>query len=167
MFYVMTFSISLQTTMGSIANSKEIILQISPIYYLNIPVTQYVLNPIRCYICQRFGHVTCKCKHNVVCASCSESVLKDEPCTKAFKCVNCEENHASYNTKCCRIGMNMIVSTFKYQIMCFFEARKVYQQFHGEMVMNYAGVVKAPVQSTSIFIQSDMSWIELEPVPQR
>ena len=32
--------------------------------YLNIPVTQYVPNPIKCYKCQRFGHVTGKCKHN-------------------------------------------------------------------------------------------------------
>ena len=34
------------------------------ICYLNIPVSQYVPNPIRCYKYQRFGHVTSKCKHN-------------------------------------------------------------------------------------------------------
>ena len=40
------------------------------ICYLNIPVSQYVPNPIRCYKCQRFVHVTRKCKHNEVCARC-------------------------------------------------------------------------------------------------
>ena len=42
---------------------------------------------------KRFGHVTSKCKHNEVCASCSETGDIDTTCTKAFKCVNCEENH--------------------------------------------------------------------------
>ena len=40
---------------------------------LNIPVSQYVPNPIRCYKCQIFGHVTSKCKYNDVCARCSET----------------------------------------------------------------------------------------------
>ena len=47
------------------------------ICYLNIPVPQYVPNPIRCNECQRFGHVTSKCKHNEVCARCSETGYKD------------------------------------------------------------------------------------------
>ena len=38
------------------------------ICYLHIPVTQYVPNPFRCYKCQRFGHVTGKCKHSETCA---------------------------------------------------------------------------------------------------
>ena len=43
------------------------------ICYLNIPLSHYVPNPIRCYKCQRFGHVTSKCKHTEVCARCSET----------------------------------------------------------------------------------------------
>ena len=66
------------------------------ICYLNIPVSQYVPNPIRCYKC----HVTRKCKYNEVCARCSETGHKDTTCTKTLKCVNCEENHTSYNKKC-------------------------------------------------------------------
>ena len=65
------------------------------ICYLNIPVSQYVPNPIRCYKCQRFGHVTSKCKHNEVCARCSATGHKDDTCTRT-----CEENHALYNKKC-------------------------------------------------------------------
>ena len=65
------------------------------ICYLNIPVSQYVPNPIRCCKCQRFGHVTSKCKHSEVCARCSETGHKDITCATAFKCVNCEENHTS------------------------------------------------------------------------
>ena len=54
----------------------------SKICYLNIPVSQHVPNPIRCYKCQRFGHVTSKCKHNEVCARCSATGHKDVTCTK-------------------------------------------------------------------------------------
>ena len=58
------------------------------ICYLNIPVTQYVPNPIRCYKCQRFGHVTGRCKHSETCARCSETGHKDDTCTKGYKCIN-------------------------------------------------------------------------------
>ena len=52
--------------------------------YLNIPITQYVPNPIRCYKCQRFGHVTGRCKHSETCARCSETGHKDDTCTKGY-----------------------------------------------------------------------------------
>ena len=32
--------------------------------YFNIPVSQFVSNPLRCYRCQKFGHLTSKCKHS-------------------------------------------------------------------------------------------------------
>ena len=41
------------------------------ICYLNISFTQVVPNPIRCYKCQMFGHVTGRCKHSETCARCS------------------------------------------------------------------------------------------------
>ena len=63
--------------------------------YLNIAVTQYVPNPIRCCKCQRFGHVTGKCKHSETCAICAETGHKDDPCTKEYKCINCGNTHAS------------------------------------------------------------------------
>ena len=67
--------------------------------YLNIPVSQFVPNPLRCYRCQKFGHVTSKCKHSETCARCSETGHKDKSCKKAFKCINCGECHAAYNKK--------------------------------------------------------------------
>ena len=68
--------------------------------YLNIPVSQFVPNPLRCYKCQKFGHVTSKCKHCETCARCSETGHKDDSCTKAFKCANCGECHTAYSKKC-------------------------------------------------------------------
>ena len=99
------------------------------ICYLNIPVSQYVPNPIRCYKCQRFGHVTSKCKHNEVCARCSATGHKDDTCTKEHKCFNCEENHASYNKKCSFYKREYDIQHIRVsQNVSFFEARAIYQK---------------------------------------
>ena len=139
------------------------------ICYLNIPVSQYVPNPIRCYKCQRFGHVTSKCKHNEVCARCSATGHKDDTCTKEHKCVNCEENHASYNKKnAVFINESMIFSILEYHRMyLFFEARAIYQKSHGQRVMSYAGAAKAPIQNTSVCTQTDVSWVGAQPVTRK
>ena len=57
--------------------------------YLNIPVSQFAPNPLRCYRCQKIDHVTSKCKHSETCTKCSETGHNDESCRKDFKCVNC------------------------------------------------------------------------------
>ena len=132
------------------------------ICYLNIPVSQYVPNPIRCYKCQRFGHVTSKCKHNKVCARCSETGHKDTTCTKAFKCVNCEETiHHNITKSVPFISENMAFKILVSRNISFFEARKVYQQTHGQWVMIYAGAIEAPIQNASVCTQTDVSWLSL------
>ena len=49
----------------------------------------------------------------------------------------------------------------------FFEARKVYQQTHGQKVVNYAGAVSVPTQTASVCTQTDVSWVGPEPVTRR
>ena len=138
------------------------------ICYLNIPVSQYVPNPIRCYKCKRFGHVTSKCKHNEVCARCSETGHKDTTCSKAFKCVNCEENHTSYNKKCTVYKREYDIQNIRVsRNIALFEARKVYQQTHGQWVMNYAGAIRAPIQNVSVCTQTDVSWVGDQPVTRK
>ena len=108
--------------------------------YLNIPVSQYVPNPIRCYKWLRFGHVTSKCKHNEVCARCSATGHKDDTCTKEYKCVNCEESHASYNKKCSFYKREYDIQHIRVsQNIYFFVARAIYKKPHGQRVVNYAG----------------------------
>ena len=43
----------------------------------------------------------------------------------------------------------------------FFEARTIYQKTHGQRVMSYAGVAKAPIQRTCI--QTNISWVGAQP----
>ena len=49
----------------------------------------------------------------------------------------------------------------------FFEARNVYQQTHGQKVVNYAGAVRVPTQTASVCTQTDVSWVGPEPVTRR
>ena len=99
------------------------------ICYLNIPVSQYVPNPLRCYTCQRFGHVTSKCKHSETCAKCSETGHKDESCTKSFKCANCGENHAAYSKKCTVYKKEYDIQSIRVSSnISFFEARMIYKK---------------------------------------
>ena len=95
--------------------------------------------------------MTSQCKHNDVCARFSATGHKDGTCTVALKCVHCSENHASYKNKCSFYKRQYYIQYIRVSNnVSFYEARNVYQQSHGQKVMNYAGAVKAPVQSTSI-----------------
>ena len=49
----------------------------------------------------------------------------------------------------------------------FFEARKVYQQTHGQRVMNYAGAIRAPIQNASVCTQTDVLWVGAQSVTRK
>ena len=136
--------------------------------YLNIPVSQFVPNPLRCYKSQKFGHVTSKCKHSETCARCSETGHKDDSCTKAFKCANCGECHTAYSKKCSSYKREYYIQSIRVSNnISFFEARTIYQRTHGQRVMSYAGAAKTPIQSTLVCTQTDVSWIGAQPVTRK
>ena len=62
------------------------------------------------------------------------------------------------------ISDNMTFKLLECQgIFFFFEARKVYQQTHGQRVMNYAVAIRAPIQSASVCV----SWVGAQPVTRK
>jgi hypothetical protein len=67
-----------------------------------IPVNEYihVSKPIRCYHCQKFGHVSSACKHGVACVKCSGGHKHAECHTDAIRCTNCSGNHFASDTRC-------------------------------------------------------------------
>ena len=132
--------------------------------FLNIPVSQFVPNTLRCYKCQKFGHVTSKCKHSETCARCSETGHKDDSCTKAFKCANCGECHTAYSIYKREYDIQSISVS---KNISFFEARTIFQRIHGQSVMSYAGAAKTPTQSTSVCTQTDVSSIGAQPVTRK
>lgn len=74
--------------------------------YLNIRTQLYIPNPLRCTVCQKFGHGKKKCadfKGIPACNTCAEILSSDDlhqKCNKMPKCVNCGDNHQSYKREC-------------------------------------------------------------------
>ena len=72
------------------------------------PLRSYVPEPIRCFNCQRFGHIKQTCQSRARCGICSGPHLS-EVCIKSYKasstkvmpkCPNCSKGHHAWNTAC-------------------------------------------------------------------
>ena len=69
--------------------------------YLSVRVRLYIPDPVRCYKCQAFGHVSQRCREQQRCACCSESDHEAKDCKSAtFKCANCGGPHKASDRKC-------------------------------------------------------------------
>lgn len=68
--------------------------------YLNVKVEPYIPNPIRCFSCQKFGHLSKNCQKPPVCANCGSTEHSFEFCAQPSKCLNCEGTHPSSSKQC-------------------------------------------------------------------
>ena len=132
--------------------------------YLNIPVSPYIPNPLRCFTCQRFGHASNRCKRTVMCARCAEEGHNDQNCTQAYKCVNCGESHPAYKKDCraykCEYQIQYIKTT---KNVSFVEARNEYvkQSSGAPSGGSYASAVRPDKPKyTSISTQTDIQWVK-------
>ena len=77
-------------------------LFIDSIYFKTIPFVQNGRQIIRCFKCQKFGHISAKCQSGEKCGHCSENQLfRDCPNkNQENKCANCNLNHPSNYIQC-------------------------------------------------------------------
>ncbi|CAL9687399.1 unnamed protein product [Knipowitschia caucasica] len=61
--------------------------------YLVYPVKPYVRPPLRCYKCQRFGHIAAVCRGSRRCGKCAGDHDRSECTSSEVKCCNCGGNH--------------------------------------------------------------------------
>ena len=76
-------------------------------FWGTFPLEEHVKEPVRCYKCQRFGHVQSRCGNDPRCGVCS---LKhpSEVCIKKHqlgqstraKCINCGRSHHAWSVRC-------------------------------------------------------------------
>ncbi|XP_055942020.1 uncharacterized protein LOC129972064 [Argiope bruennichi] len=110
---------------GSFIPTKHVILTFSspelPKFiragYIQSKVKPYVLNPLRCFKCQRFGHSQGTCRGSLRCAKCSADDHETSVCSsQTFKCLNCSGPHPAYSHRTPKPGLTYsaaITSTLK------------------------------------------------------
>ena len=76
------------------------------------------INVLKCFRCQRYGHVAKNCVHEIACGLCSEAhITRDcpEKDTDTFKCINCIRGNKitvchSTNSKKCPFFINAVIN---------------------------------------------------------
>ena len=75
---------------------KELPSRVQLGYIMSYSVREHMPPPIRCFKCQRFGHVASQCRGKIRCAKCGGEHEYDK-CDKdaVLKCCNCGGNHSA------------------------------------------------------------------------
>lgn len=68
--------------------------------FMAYQVRPYVRPPLRCYKCQRFGHVAAVCRGEGKCGKCGEGHDRSECTSSDAKCCNCGGNHVAAYRGC-------------------------------------------------------------------
>ena len=69
--------------------------------WMSVRVRQYVADPLRCYHCQRYGHLAKVCKGKETCPKCSEEGHSSSACqAESAKCASCKGDHEVWSRTC-------------------------------------------------------------------
>lgn len=111
-------------------------------------VNEFVPRPMRCYKCQRYGHVANNCRGSVRCPKCGGSHGYDQCSKESPSCLHCGGDHSVAFTGCP-----------KYK-----EAKEV-QTFRIKNKVSYAQAVKAVCTKPVVPIQQHHSEVQVSSVP--
>jgi hypothetical protein len=118
----------INTTSAILTFSRDMLPEKVNVGYERCPVRPYIPNPLRCYKCQRFGHVAPKCKGNDICPKCSKAKHEGEVCASPAICANCEGQHPAYSRDCPKLQEEKkIVEIKTTKKITYFEARQKYR----------------------------------------
>jgi len=94
--------------------------------YLRVSVEIYILNPLHCFNCQKFGHSKNACEGTEICAKCGQAGQGGNSCSNEIKCPNCSGFHAAYSKDCPKWLLEKNVQRIKAERgISFTEARKI------------------------------------------
>lgn len=120
--------------------------------FFRVKVRHYIPNPLRCYNCFQFGHVSEKCTSNVkLCPHCSNTVHteikedgKREKCNNTPKCANCGKEHNSFSKECTTYKREFAIQTIRIkEKKSIHEARKIYEM-RNPLPTTYSDISKLP-----------------------
>lgn len=127
--------------------------------YFHTTVRHYIPNPLRCYNCFKFGHISEKCLSQVkICPHCSNSdhTLVDEngkreKCNNQPKCNNCQKDHNSFSKECPAYKKEYAIQTIRIkEKRSMYEAKKEYDR-RNPLPTSYANaaIAVSPPTTTS------------------
>ena len=149
----------LKLTFNSHVLPKKIITDYEPSYH----VRPYIPNPLQCYNCGRFGHVSERCRSGELCMTCGSAKHEGECGTK--KCVNCgSEEHGARYKKCPKWELEKEICRVKVeQQISYPEARELVEKEREKVAgMTYA---KAVVSTATTGTQTIDMGTQTDPVP--
>ncbi|XP_067139331.1 uncharacterized protein [Centruroides vittatus] len=123
--------------------------------YLRCSVRPYVLNPLRCFKCQQFGHSQTSCRGKSVCAQCGTEGHQSAECTNTPCCVNCKDAHPAYSWKCPAWQREKEVQRVKtVNNLSYLDARRMVTSSAPLKHKTFAAVLKS---TNSCGVQTDIS----------
>lgn len=103
--------------------------------YFSTLVNTYIPNPLRCFNCFKFGHISEKCSSTVkICPHCScpehtstDETGRREKCNNQPKCTNCQNDHNSLSKECSVYKKEYEIQTIRVkENKSMYDARKEY-----------------------------------------
>lgn len=123
--------------------------------YLRVKVALYVPSPLRCFKCQKFGHVRDRCPGEEMCGACAQAA-HDGPCRNPVRCANCKGEHPSSSRDCPVWKTEEAIQRVKTENkISFFEARKLVTP-NDQTMKTFAEAVKSK-EVRSMGCQTDLS----------
>jgi type II secretory pathway pseudopilin PulG len=121
---------------GELINSTSVILTFSRdtlpekvfVGYESVSVRPFIPSPMRCFQCQRFGHIATRCEGKATCPRCGREKHDGDACTSAPFCVNCEGPHPVYSRDCPKMKDEKKIMEIKtVEKLPYSEARKKFR----------------------------------------
>ncbi|GFX63668.1 uncharacterized protein TNCV_2824541 [Trichonephila clavipes] len=130
--------------------------------YLNCKIHPYIPNPLRCFKCQRFGHLQTSCRGQFTCSRCASVGHSSTDCTLEPKCVNCTQSHPSDSKLCQKWKLEKQIQELKTnRNISYFEARRLIKP---QLTQTYAQAARPSTISTATQADPNLSNIICPPL---
>lgn len=113
-------------------------------FYERVRVRPFIPQPLRCFVCQKFGYTAKTCSFKPICKNCPELKTEDHKVCARIVCTNCYSvEHASWDKSCPKYKEELEIQCIKTRFkVAYNDARKQYLAERPPMEMNFADVVK-------------------------
>ena len=141
--------------------SPEFLKEIT-VGYLKVKVALFVLNPMPCFNCNKFGHTSQRCKVAAKCTGCGKDKHEGQ-CEGPKLCSNCNGPHAS-SAKDCPVWQKEkeIQHVCVEKRISFLEARQLVEAKMPTVITGgktYVAAASTRRESKSVQCQTSLTWV--------